>query len=777
MESQKVGARVKRIEDARLVCGKGQFVDDIHFPGMLHAAFVRSSHAHAKIRAIDSTRAKGAAGVHAIFTAADMPPNMRERRMPLRVFNPSSSELLTQYCLARDEVCFVGEPIAIVIADSRPLAEDAAALVEIDFDVLPAIVDFRGAVAANAPRSRLSGENLAHFVVGYGNPKSVFQTAPHVFRESLWQHRGGGHAIECRAVLAWHEPISDMLTVWSSTQMPHSARQSLSELLGRGEETIRVIAPDVGGGFGPKQVFYAEEAVVPAAALKLQRPIKWVEDRREHFMTAVQERDQQWDIKVATDRQGKLLAVCGAVTVDGGAYAPWGIVTPFITAATVPGPYVLPAYELKVAVCFTNKVPTAPVRGAGRPQAVFAMERLMDRVARELAIDRAEVRRLNLIRPDQMPYPVGLVFRDGKPMVYDSGDYPAVQAQALEIAKYRDFEERRISARSEGRFIGIGVASYVEGTGLGPFEGTTVRILRDGKIIVRSGAASQGQGHKTMLAQICAEQFGVAIEDIDVSIGDTAVVPMGVGTFASRMAVTAGSSAHVAANAVRMKVLRLAARILKVEPSELLLDNGRVEIKTGNRRGIDFGELAQLSRGMPGSALEPGEDPGLENTAYFAPSQATYCNGTHVAEVEVDIGTGQVHILNYVVAHDSGVLINPLIVDGQIQGGVAHGIGNALFEWMTFDESAQPVTINLGDYLLPICTDVPTVKIAHEQTPSPLNPLGVKGAGEGGTIPAAAAIISAIEDALCSFGVHVTSTPIMPEHIVQLLKERRAYEE
>jgi aerobic carbon-monoxide dehydrogenase large subunit len=765
-----VGRRVKRVEDPNLVRGKGQFVDDIRLPGTLQAAFVRSPHAHAKILSVDVTRAKAMAGVHGIFTAADMPPGIRDHRMPLRLFNPSRSTLLTQYCLARDEVCYVGEPIGVIIAESRYLAEDAAALVDVNYETLSVIADCAAAKSVDSPPSRLGNENWAQFSLGYGDVGRAFVSAARVFRETLFQHRGSGHSMECRAVLARHDPSSDVLTVWSSTQMPHVARRTLSELLGRSEESIRVIAPDVGGGFGPKEIFYPEEAVIAAVALMHQQPVKWIEDRSEHFLMAVQERDQHWDVEVAVDAQGKLLGVRGELTADGGAYSPWGIVMPYVAAASLPGPYVLPAYQLNVAVCFTNKVPTAPVRGAGRPQAVFAMERLMDRVARELAIDRAELRQLNMIRPEQMPYSVGLMYRDGKPMIYDSGDYPVVQAKALEVAGYQNFEERRHAARAEGRFLGIGLANYVEATGVGPFEGGTVRILADGSIVVRSGVTSQGQGHKTVLAQVCADQLGVAVEDVKVLIGDTDGVSMGVGTYSSRAAVTAGSAVHVAAKTVRTKLLKLAARVLNADETDLVLDNGRVELKTGNRQSLGLGELARLSQGLPGATLDTGGEPGLEHTAYFAPERATYSNGTHVVEVEIDVGTGGVRILNYVVAHDSGTLLNSMIVDGQIHGGVTHGIGNALYEWMIFDENGQPVTTNFADYMLPMLTDVPTIKILHHETRSPLNPLGVKGAGEGGTIPAAAAIISAIEDALTPFGVHIDCTPVTPERIMGLIK-------
>jgi len=771
MSGKSVGARVLRSEDPRLLTGRGEFVDDIRLLQMLHAAFVRASHAHARIRGIDPAAALAIAGVHAVLTAADMPAAMRNARMPVLVPIPFAKFPLTQYALARDEVCYVGEPIAIVVADSRYIAEDAAAHVEVDYEPLPAASDCRAALENGAPRAHLDTPDnaAAIFKVGYGDVAGAFASAAHAFKEELWHHRGCGHSLEGRAVLAACDSRTGDLTVWSGTQTPHLAKRSLAEMLERNPETIRVIAPDVGGGFGPKAIFYGEEAVVAQAAIALRRPVKWTEDRREHFLSTTQERDQYWSLEIALDSDAKLLGVRGRMLHDTGAYLPWGVVLPFIAATSVAGPYVLPAYQLDVTVAYTNKVATTPVRGAGRPQAAFAMERLLDRAARELKLDPAEIRRRNLIAKSAMPYKVGLTFRDGKPVIYDSGDYPACLENALTLSGYRDFPRRQKEAREQGRYIGIGIGSYVEGTGLGPFEGVTVRVLQNGKVDVRSGAAPQGQGHVTMFQQIVSDELGVPMEDIVVTLGDTAAIAMGVGTFASRITANAGPSALIASQHVRTQILKLAARALEADESDLALVDGKAEVKSGNRRAIGFGELAKLAQGYPGFSFAPGDTPGLEHTAYFTPPQAAYCNGTHVAEVEVDIGTGGVRILNYSVAHDSGTLINPLIVDGQIQGGVAHGIGNALLEWMAYDTNATPLTVTFADYLLPSATDVPAVAAVHLETPSPLNPLGVKGAGEGGTIPAAAAIIAATENALSPFGVKFTDSPLTPDKIIAVL--------
>ncbi|MEP9349451.1 xanthine dehydrogenase family protein molybdopterin-binding subunit [Xanthobacter sp. KR7-225] len=771
------GARVTRLEDPALLTGRGRYVDDVKIPGMVHACFVRSAHGHALIRSIDAAAARQMAGVVAVLTADDLPAPMAGARMPMLVPNAAIAALRTQHCLARDEVCYVGQTVAVVIAESRYLAEDAAAMVDVDYDPLPAVSDCRAALEPGAPTAhRDLPDNLASaFRQSFGDVEAAFAGAPHVFRESLFQHRGGGMALETRGVVAHHDRPTDLLTVWSATQTPHIGRRMIADLLGRSPERIRVIAPDVGGGFGPKAIFYAEEAVIAAAALTLGVPVKWIEDRREHFLAATQERDQHWDVEIAVEADGRIRGVRGSLIHDTGAFVPWGVIMPYIASATVPGPYVLPAYRLDVKVALTNKVATTPVRGAGRPQAVFAMERLMDRVAQGLGLDPAEVRRRNFIQPEQMPYAVGLIFRDGKPLIYDSGDYPKAQAEALALADHAGFAARKAAALKAGRYIGIGLANYVEGTGLGPFEGVTVRVQQNGKVLVATGATNQGQGTRTTLSQIVADRLGCRIEDIEMSIGDTAAIANGVGAFASRQAVNAGSSAAMAAEVVRARVVQLAARALGVPEAEVAIEDGKAVAQSGNRPEVGFGDLARLSQGMPGFSMAAGDAPGLEHTAYFTPPQASYCSGTHVVEAEVDIMTGGVRLLTYCVAHDSGNLINPLIVDGQVQGGVAHGIGNALMEFMKYDENAQPVTTTFADYLMPMATDVPTCRITHVESPSPLNPLGVKGAGEGGTIPAAAAIVAAIEDALSPYGIRFSETPLTPERIVEALTAAGAY--
>ena len=778
MGAKHFGARVTRFEDPALLAGRGRFTDDIALTGALNACFVRSPHGHAKIRSIDVKPALALPGVHAVLTATDLPEPMRSERIPNLMANPAIRIMRTQHALAREEVCYAGQAIAVVIADSRHIAEDAAALVAVDYDVLPAVEDCREAVKTGSPRahSDIADNVAASLKMAFGDADAAFAKAAHVFEEELWMHRGGGMSMETRAVAASHDAASDFLTVWSSTQTPHLGRGILADLLGRNLESIRMIAPDVGGGFGPKAPFYPEEAVIPVAAMKLRRPVKWFEDRREHFLCATQERDQFWTLAIAVDANGKILGVRGTMLHDTGAFMPWGLIMPYIAAVTVPGPYVVPNYRLEMTVAITNKVATTPVRGAGRPQAVFAMERLLDRVARELKIERPELRRRNMIQPEQMPYSVGLIFRDGKPLVYHGGDYPRSQATAIKTSGYEAFAVRQAEARKLGRYIGIGIANYVEGTGLGPFEGVTVRVLPNGKVAVATGASNQGQGQLTTLTQIVADRLGCRMEDVVMTMADTAAISQGIGAFASRQAVNAGSSAHVAGLEVRKKVITLAARALGVPESDIDIEDGRAVAQSGNKPSIGLGELARLAQGMPGVSFPDGQGAGLEHTAYFAAPQASYCNGTHVVEVEVDPMTGGVTLGNYTIAHDSGTIINPLIVDGQVQGGTAHGIGNALFERMHYDANANPLTTTFQDYLLPSAPEVPGCKIIHIETPNPLNPIGVKGAGEGGTIPAPAAIVSAIEDALSPFGVRFTEMPLTPERIVAALREAGAYD-
>jgi len=766
------GASVQRKEDPALLTGRGRFVDDIKLPGMLHVMVLRSPHPHAAIRGIDKTRALALPGVHAVVTHADLPESMRRQTVPLLVPNPAIKQVYMPYCLARDEVCFAGEPIALVVAESRYIAEDAAALVDIDFEPLPAIADCAEALASGAPLAhRDASSNLgAHIPLNVGNVDAAFAGAAHVFREQIFQHRGGPFFMECRGMIAAPDPATESLTIYVSSQGPHRHKRVLLDLLDWADHQLRIVTPDVGGGFGPKGSFYAEYGALAAAAMQLRRPLKWIEDRQENFLSTQQERDQYWDVEIATDADARILGIRGKLVHDSGAYMPWGVVLPWIAATTVPGPYVIPSFRLDVLCAFTNKVPTSPVRGAGRPEAVVVMERLVDRIARELALDRAEVRRRNFIQPAQMPYKVGIIFRDGRPVTYDSGDYPVCQQGALAAVDYENFKARQAEARRQGRHIGLGFGNAVEATGLGPYESATARVATSGKITVYTGATPQGQSHKTTLAQIAADQFGCTPDDVTIVTGDTAATGLGVGSFAARTAVNAGSSVHLASKEAAHKIRQFAAAMMEVAEGDIELENGFAKV-AGSDLKRSFREVAAKAVGMPGFSMAGGPLPGLEATSHFTPDQSTYSNGTHVAEVEVDIETGQVTILRYLVMHDCGHVINPMVVEGQVVGGVIHGVGNAFFERMVYDGDAQPVSTHFGDYLLPLATDSPNVEVLHMETPSPLNPLGLKGAGEGGTIPAIATLMSAVENALEPFGVRIAEAPITPQRIVELLGE------
>jgi aerobic carbon-monoxide dehydrogenase large subunit len=766
-----IGKPIRRIEDLPLLRGCGRFIDDLKLPGMLEAAFVRSPHGHALFREVDTLRARNLPGVRAIFTFADLAPILSGERLPLQFRSAQLPPDITPFVLARDEVAFAGEAVAIVVADTRHIAEDAVALVAVDYDPVPAVSDCREALSPDACRAHRgrAGNLIFEFSQAYGDVDAGFSQAPRRLSINLKQHRGGAHSIEGRGAVAVYDDNEDRLTLWSSTQLAHEARAFLMAMLRLDENQLRVVAPDVGGGFGAKFVLYPEEVAVAAACLRVRRPIKWIEDRREHFVSAIQERDQYWDLDVAFDDDGRLLAIRGCLTHDQGAYTPQGINLPYNASAALPGPYLLPAYQLAVKIVETNKVATMPVRGAGYPEGAFAMERLLDRIAAALGLDRAEVRRRNLVPADRIPYQSPLKTRAGSSITLDSGDFHACQQMALDAIGYVGFAPRQAQARKEGRYLGIGLGNGVKGTGRGPFESGIVRIGRSGRISVYTGAMPMGQGIRTALAQICAEQFGVSPDDVTVLAGDTAIIPHGQGGFASRQTVTAGSAVHLAAVAVRDKALAVAAHLLEANVADLEMRDGRVDIAGAPGSGVTLRAVAEAVSGVPGYALPAGFDPGLESMQNFIPSGLTYGMGCHAIEAEVDIETCAVRILRYVVVNDSGRVINPMIVEGQIVGGVAHGIGNALFEWMGYDGEAQPVTTTFADYLLPGSTDVPNVEVMLAEFPSPLNPLGVKGVGESGCVPAAGAIISAVENALEPFGVKIDEYPVTPARLHSLL--------
>ncbi len=770
-EKTLVGVAVKRLEDHELLIGAGQFVDDISFPGMLHAAFVRSPHAHAEIRAIDCAAARELEGVVAVYTIDDLAPFMTTRRVPPNFPDPGGYDEIGPWVLADGEVCYAGEPVVVAVAEHRCVAEDAAMLVEVDYAPLPAVSDCRAGLEDGAPEvdTRAAGNLFAEYTIQYGDADAACQDVAHLVKDRLFQHRGCSVAMECRGLVARSDPADGTLTVWNSTQAPHSDKSVLVHLLDCDDNAVRVITPDLGGAFGPKLPFYPDDAAVCVVATMLRRPVKWIEDRRENLMTTTQERDQEWQVEMAVDGDGRILALRGHLYHDQGAYTARGANIPYSSATTILGPYVVPNYRMNVHVGNTNKVPATSYRGAGHPQGCFTMERLLDWVAQATGIERAEIRRRNMIQADQMPYTHPLRTQANQPLIYDSGDYPACQAAAIEALDYGGFAARREAAREAGRYLGIAIANYVKPTGRGPYEMALVRVGTSGKVSVYTGAVAMGQGFRTAMSQICADQLGVAMDDVIMVSGDTVGVPRGFGGFASRQTVTAGSSIHLAAAEVRDKALRIAAHMLEADEHDIELSGGRARVRGVPDMSVTLGKLAHAVVGTPGYPLPPGITPGLEATAAFTPENMVYANGCHGVEVEVDPGTGGVTILRYVVVHDSGRLINPLIVDGQVQGGVAQGIGNALFEWMQYDAACQPVTTNLAEYLLPTAAEVPHMEIIHQESPTPRNPIGVKGVGECGVMAAAPAVISAVENALQPFGVRITRAPVSPAMLVDLI--------
>jgi carbon-monoxide dehydrogenase large subunit len=770
-----VGSSPVRNEDRRLLTGQALFVDDVHLDGMLHVAFVRSDHAHALINSVDTTAALERPGVAAVITA-DMLGDYWQPG-PLLVPPPPVEGLIfnqaSQVPLAKDRVRHVGEPIAMVIAESRYLAEDAAADVMVDYEPLEPVVELEAALAPEAPiiHPQLGTNLAAHVAQRHGDYEEAKTHAHLVIQRRFHYDRGAAAAMENRAVVARWDARSEELTVWDTTQAPIPIRNGLARMLGLLESQVRVVAPYVGGGFGPKiMMFYPEEVLVPWAAMRLGRPVKWAEDRQENFFATTQERSQIHDAEMALSKDGKILGVRDFFFHDTGAYDPYGLTVPINSQCTLLGPYDVPAYHSEFSAVFTNTTTVTPVRGAGRQHGVFVMERLLDIAARELGLTPDEIRRRNYLRSDVFPHTFQILFQDFAPLYYDSGNYaPALEA-ALDIIGRDTFRREQARLRDEGRFIGMGIVSYVEGTGIGPYEGARVTVEPSGRVRVATGLGTQGQGHYTAFAQIVADVLDVEVDNVNVVTGDTREFGWGTGTFASRGAVVAGSACHEAALSVRRKVLDVGARVLGSTAEEVELSYGTVRVIADHSRSITFGQLAGHANPLRG-AVVPGSEPGLEATAYFGPDHGSTASGVHAIVVEVDPETAMVRIDRYIVVHDCGKLINPVIVAGQVQGGVAHGIGNAFYEKLVFDEGGQLMNASFADYLLPTALDVPRVEMAHRETTAPLNPLGLKGVGEAGCIPTGAVFAQAIEDALPHLALEIREIPLSPSRLFELLRE------
>jgi aerobic carbon-monoxide dehydrogenase large subunit len=774
------GAPIRRNEDARLLRGQALFVDDVELPGMLHAAFLRSNLAHATIRSIDVSAARAREGVIAVYTAEDLGGYWAPG--PLLVPPPPIAGLIfnqrTQVPLAKGKVRHVGEPLAVVLAQSRYLAEDALADIAVELDPLPAVVDLEKAGTETSARVHedLRGNVAAHVRQSRGNYAAARARADHIIARRFRYDHGASSPIETRGIVANWDARGNQLTVWDTTQGPVFLRNGLAAMLGLNERQVRVIAPFVGGGFGPKiMLFYPEEVVIPWAAKKLNRPIKWIEDRLEHFFATTQERSQIHDAEIALARDGRILGIKDTFLHDTGAYNPYGLTVPINSQISILGPYVVENYESTFTAVFTNKPIVTPYRGAGRQHGVFVIERLMDTAAHELKLDRTDIRRRNFIPTDAFPYNNELINQDFAPLEYDSGDYEAVLDKTLDMIGYRRFlAEEQPRLRAAGRHVGIGLVCYVEGTGIGPYEGAKVQVQTNGKVSIATGIGTQGQGHFTSFAQIAADQLGVEVTDIDVVTGDTDQFYWGAGTFASRGAVVAGNAVHAAALAVRQKILKLAAEHFECAEEDLEIANGEVSVVGVPGQAIKLGALALKANPMRG-AVRPGTEPGLESTQYFGPPSGTTANGAHAMIVEVDPQTFALNVLKYVVVHDCGTVINPLILAGQVHGGVAQGIGNAFYEQLVFDDDGQLLNASLADYLLPTALEVPNMEIGHTVTASPLNPLGIKGAGEAGAIPVGPLFAQAIEDALALLprGIELNEIPLSPNRLFELTGKPR----
>ena len=778
MATRYFGERIKRNEDPRLLTGQGLYVDDVDLPNMLHAAFLRSPYAHAKINNIDVSQATQREGVVAIYTANDLGDYWKPG--PLLVSPPPVKDIVfnekTQVPLAKDKVKFAGEPVAMVLAESRYIAEDALSDIQIDYEPLDAVVDLEKALQPDSPiiHEEIGSNIAAHVVQTKGDYESAKKNAALVIKRRFKYEHGCAAAIENRGIVAEWDRRAGRVTVWDTTQAPVVIRNGLAGMLGLSERQVRVVAPFIGGGFGPKiMMFYQEEVLVPWAALKLNRPVKWIEDRAENFVATTHERGQIHDAEIAFDKDGHILGVHDIFLHDTGAYAPYGLTVALNSQANVLGLYDIQNYYSEFTAVFTNKTIVTPYRGAGRQHGVFVIERLLDIAAKELKIDRAEIRRRNFIPPEKFPYNNEIIYQDFVPLVYDSGNYEPLLDHTLEKIEYDKFiNEIQPKLRAEGKHVGIGIVAYVEGTGIGPYEGAKVQVMGSGRVSVVTGVGTQGQGHYTSYAQIVAEQLGVDVNKIDVVTGDTDQFYWGAGTFASRGAVVAGNAINEAAKVVRTKILRLAAEFFEAAEEDLELVDGQVRVKGVPQKMISLGELAGKANPTRG-AVKPGSEPGLEATNYFGPERGATASGIHAMILEVDPETMQIHIQKYLVVHDCGKVINPLILDGQIHGGVAQGIGNAFYERLAYDENGQLLNGTFMDYHLPTSLDVPRIETGHGETLSPLNPMGVKGAGEAGAIPVGPLFAQALEDALYDVDFEILEIPLNPNRLWELTSKHR----
>jgi aerobic carbon-monoxide dehydrogenase large subunit len=768
-----IGQSPRRKEDERFITGRGRFVDDIALPGLVHVVLVRSIHARARIVAVEATAARALPGVVAVFVAADL-PELAEPLPAARADRGNPYVRLDtarpQPPLARGEARYVGEPIAVVVGVDPYLATDAAGLVRVTYEPLPAVVDAETAMTVGSPAVHEGASNVVgHVATAIGDVDRAFAMADVIVEDHPAHGRVSAMALETRGLCAQFDAATKSLTVWAPHQGPYHLRGAVAARLGLPEESVRVIAPDTGGGFGPKEGIYPEDVLVPLLAARLGRPVKWIQTRAEFTASTHQAREQAHHARLAATREGRILGLDARIVKDVGAYHAFSVHEPTNTINHLPSQYKVPAFRAEGFSVVTNKVPSAPYRGAGRPEAILVVERLLDRLATAIGLDPAEVRARNLIAAEEMPYRPGLVYRDGVAVSYDGGDYPLELRRALELLDYDAWRKRQRDLRAQGRCVGLGLAGYLEAGGsVRPGEWSTVKIDDHGHVEVLIGVSGSGQGHETVFAQVCAEYLGAAFDDVRVRGGDTTLVPYGYGTGASRVAVNTGNAVAEAATAVRDKAVRVAARLLECAPADVRLDASRAFVVGAPARALSFAQIARAAL-RDRSLVELG-GPGLWATKFYAPPTVTWSSGVHAAVVEVDVETGQVAILRYVIAHDCGRQLHPVIVDGQIVGGFAQGLGVILGERIVYGDDGQLLTGTLMDYPLPRAEDMPPLVLEHLQFATDNNPLGVRGVGEGATGPPTAAIANAVSDAFDG-RLDVRSPDLTPARVHALLRD------
>jgi carbon-monoxide dehydrogenase large subunit len=768
-----IGASIKRREDPRLVSGSGNYVEDLTQTRVVHMHVVRSTEAHARILGIDTTRAREADGVLAIFTGKDLKSEF-QAPLPVTVCFVPDKKYPEHYPIAVDRVRYVGEPVAVVVASSRAAAEDAGERLDVRYESLPAVLDMEKAIEKDAPvlHDEIGSNKSYDTKFAGGDIEAAFREAEVTFKQRLIQQRLIPIAVEGRGVLADYKPFTNKLTVYSSTQCPHFVKVFLAVILGIPESNVRVIAPEVGGGFGSKIRVYPEEILTALVSRRLGRPVKWIEDRNDNVKATHHGRSQFWDVEVAAKKDGTVLGVRATQWLDLGAYCSQFGTFQVLGVLVAQGAYKLKAFDGRSIGVFTNRTPTDAYRGAGRPEATYMIERIMDMVARETGVDPVEVRRKNFVRAEDQPFTTLLG------LTYDSGDYTKTLDKALEMVGYDQLRKEQAEKRKQGKYLGIGLSTYIEICGLGPAAATqaatgvslwgmsVVNLHFTGKATVVIGSSPHGQGHETTFAQIASDVLGIPVEDIDIVHGDTAIGPMGMDTYGSRSTALDGSAVHISAMKVQEKAKKIAAHLLEAAEADVVYEEGKAFVKGTPSKAISIQEIAGAA--FQTNRLPQGMEGGLEATTFYDPSNFVWPFGAHIAVVEVDPDTGAIKILRYVAVDDCGTRINPMVVNGQLHGGIAQGIGQAIFEEAVYDESGQLRSGSLNDYLIPAAPDLPSFELEATETPSPVNPLGSKGIGEAGTIASTPAIVNAIVDALAPFGVKDIDMPASPQKVWQV---------